>query len=569
MSRRGASTAGDTGGDQSPRERSNSTSSAGTSTGAATTASPQFATLHSRVGKRYQAAIPEILTSAADAGELLYKQQALQSPRPRFSPNRAQELGPELEKYLKLARSLRDGATFDTQEQVETLALQHLHRFDYNPTDAACSLYARHSIELPTSAGEHQTKSTSAEETKKWILAFYRCMRRTNIDAKVLEQMRVLHEKAQGSAETMPPTEAGVLARLVRRITKWREQCGAAQREKVERARLLQLLHQAEDMEVVLPEKEAIAYRIRAFDSALTQLKEALERSSKRHQNKKVGLSELDALFEAVMAPRLVFPEEDSFRATVDEAKDLKHTIEKMLTEEKVSLPVMRDVLAKIELVPVNFEQEVDQFQKKMLNAQTWLAKARKCMPNRRATRRAGGADPKKMDLKAIRALVEDAPCENSTEMFEMQDLLDCADEWAAKVKEAIEGGADVQLERLKDLLDEAKDIPVVMDEQKYLEAEIAAREWCTTAALKLASRKSIEEMEELLSKAKEIRERIHPKKQSRWKPQVERDINASMDQARKWVNELRDHLGFTAFDKMNHRLGDCRRYEQNDLHRH
>ncbi|KAE8902395.1 hypothetical protein PF005_g484 [Phytophthora fragariae] len=536
------------------RERSNSSSSS--ATGSSTTvpaASPQFATLHSRVGKRYQAAIPELLQAPADAAELLFKTQALQQPRPRYCPDRAEELGVELDKYLKLGRSLRDGATFDTQEQVESLALQLLHRFDYNPTDAACSLYARHSIELPRSAGvaPQSTKSTAAEEAKKWLLAFYRCMRRTTIDEKVLEHMCELHEKAENRANAIPATEAGVLARLVKRILKWREQCEEVGKEKVDRARLLLLLHQAEDMQVVLPEKEAVVSRLRAFDSALTLLKEALDHSNKRHQSRKVELGELNALFEAVMAPRLVFPEEDRFRATVDEAKDLKATIDKMLAEDKVSLPVIRDVLAKIELVPVNFEQEVEQFQNKMLSAQKWLAKARKCMPNRRATRRAGGADTKKMDLEAIRALVDDAPCENSTEMFEMQDLLACADVWAVKVKEAIDGGSDVTLEHLKELLEEAKDIPVVMDEQKFLEAEIAAREWCTTAAAKLASRKSIEEMEILITQAKTIREQIHPKKQSRWKPQVERDIHAAMDQSRKWINELRDNLGVAAFDKL------------------
>jgi hypothetical protein len=463
------------------------------------------------------------------------------------------DLGAELDKYLKLARSLRDGATFDTQEQVTTLALQHLHRFDYNPTDAACALYARHSIELPRSVAivAQPTKLTAAEEAKKWLLAFYRCMRCTVIDEHVLKQMCELHEKAKARANVIPPTEAGVLTRLMTRVLEWKEQHATASDEKVDRARLLQLLHRAEDMQVDLPEKEAIVSRLRAFDTALTQLKEALEHSSKRHQRRKVGLKELNALFDAVMAPRLVFPEESSFRATVEEAKELKSTIEKMLAEDKVSLPVMRDVLAKIELVPVNFEQEVEQFQSKMLSAQTWLAKARKCMPNRRATRRAGSSNTKKMDLEAIRALVDDAPCENSTEMFEMQDLLECADDWAAKVKEAIDNGADVTLEQLKELLDEAKDIPVIMDEQKFLEAEIAAREWSTTAASKLASRKSIEEMEGLLTQARTIRERIHPKKQSRWKPQVERDINAAMDQARKWINELRDNLGVAGFDKL------------------
>ncbi|KAL4099390.1 hypothetical protein PRIC1_007196 [Phytophthora ramorum] len=531
---------------RSPRERSSSVNSVSSSCGAAPAASPQFVPIHSRVGWRYQASIPELLSAPADAAELLFKKQALLQPRTRYCPDRAEELGVELEKYLKLARSLRDGATFDTQEQVTTLALQQLHRFDYNPTDAACSLYARHTIELPRA--ETTAKTTAAEEAKKWLLAFYRCMRCSAIDGQVLEQMCELQEKGRG---VMPATEAGVLARLVTRILTWKEQCKAASRDKVDRARLLQLLHQAEDMQVDLPEKEAVVSRLRTFDIALTQLKEALERSSKRHQSKKVELDELNTLFEAVMAPRIVFPEETNFRATVDEVKGLKSTIETMLAEDKVSLPIIRDVLAKIELVPVNFEQEVDQFQKKMLSAQTWLAKARKCMPNRRATRRAGGGDTKKMDLEVIRALVDDAPCESSTEVFEMQDLLECADEWAIKVNEAIDGGADVTLAHLKELLDEAQDIPVVMDEQKFLEAEISAREWCTTAASKLTSRKSIEEMEDLITQAKAIRERIHPKKQSRWKPQVERDIHAAMDQARKWTNELRDNLGAPGFDKL------------------
>ncbi|KAK1947464.1 Death-inducer obliterator 1 [Phytophthora citrophthora] len=552
MSRRSAAYE-HTAGERSPRERSSSVSSGTGSSTAAPAASPQFVALHSRVGKRYQAIIPELLTSQGNEAELLYKKQALEQPRPRYYPDKAQGLGLELDKYLKLARSLRDGATFDTQEQVETLALQHLHRFNYNTTDAACSLYARHSIELPRAAGVNltATKSTAAEEAKKWLLAFYRCIRQTEIDGKVLEEMWKLYEKAQTSADTIPATEAGVLVRLVTRIVTWRDRCKEVSKQKVDRAQLLQLLHGAEDMQVVLPEKDVVIERLHAFDTALTQLKEALEHSSKRHQSKKVELKELNALFDAVMAPQLIFPEEARFRETVDEATLLKATIDKMLGEDKVSLPVMRDVLAKIELVPVNFEQEVEQFQNKMLNAQSWLAKARKCMPNRRATRRGGVGDTKKMDLEAIRALVDDAPCENSTEMFEMQDLLACADVWAVKVKEAIDGGSDVTMEHLKELLDEAKDIPVVMDEQKFLEAEISAREWCTTAASKLASRKSIEEMEDLISQAITIRERIHPKKQSRWKPQVERDINAALDQSRKWINELRDNLGGAAFDKL------------------
>lgn len=553
MSRRGGALE-EAAGKRSLRERSNSNSSGAGGSEAASSSFPQFIPLHSRVGKRYQAVIPDLLTSPVDAAELLYKKQTLQLPKPKFFFTKAYELGPELDKYLKLARSLRDGATFDTQEQVTTLALQHLHCYDYNTTDAACALYARHSIELPTSTvliNQVANKVTGAEEGKKWLFDFYRCMRCTEIDEDVLNRMCSLHKKAQSSADIIPVTEASVLSRLVLRILTWREQCQAANGAKVECAQLLQLLQQAENMQLILPEKQVIVLRLQSFTAALSHLKEALEHGCKRQHNRKVELMELDTLFKAVIAPCIIFPEESSFQEMLNDATELKSTIDQMLNEDKVSLPLIRDVLAKIELVPVNFEQEVAQFQSKMQSAQTWLAKARKCMPNRRPTRRAGGADTKKLDLKAIRALVEDAPYENSTEKFEMQDLLDCADVWAVKVKDAIGGGADVTLTQLKDLLEEAKEIPVVMDEQRFLEAEIAAREWSMTAALKLASRTSIEEMEELLMQAKAIRERIYPKKQSRWKPQVERDINAAMDQSRKWMCELRDNLGVVAFDKL------------------
>lgn len=249
--------------------------------------------------------------------------------------------------------------------------------------------------------------------------------------------------------------------------------------------------------------------------------------------------------------PNIAFPEEEQYSAIVGEAKELKATITGMLMEEKVSLPAMREVIAKIELVPVNFEKEVDLFQKKMLSAQNWLAKARKCIPKRRVSRRGGGAEPKKMDLDAIRALVDDAPCDDSAEMFEMQDLLECADEWAEKVKQAIEGGAEIQLDGLKELFEEGNDMPVEMEEQKYLEAEIAAREWCVKAASMLAARNSLNDLEHAVEDAKSIRTHLHPKKQSRWKPQVERDIHAAIDTARRWVNEVRDVVGQSTFDKL------------------
>lgn len=259
----------------------------------------------------------------------------------------------------------------------------------------------------------------------------------------------------------------------------------------------------------------------------------------------------MEELFSKVTAHQINFAEQNQFSEIVRQARDLKTTILSMLAEEKVSLPAMREVMAKMETMPVNFEVEVEQFQHKMLSAQNWLAKVRKCIPKRRPTRRGGGIDRKKMDLDAIRALVDDAPCDDSVEMFEMQDLLECADEWADKVKLAIEGGADVTLETLRELMDEGREMPVEMEEQQFLEAEIAAREWCTKAASMLTERKPLEELESMVKKAHLIRKGIHPKKQSRWKPQIERDIHAALDTARRWINELRDVVGASAFERL------------------
>ncbi|TYZ63954.1 hypothetical protein PybrP1_008010 [[Pythium] brassicae (nom. inval.)] len=504
----------------------------------------QFLPLHSRVGKRFQATLPALQSAT--------KRRATHAPTPQFLPERAEALGDELERYLKLARTLRDGATFDSQEQVDALALQQLHRFDYNATDAACALYARHSIELPRSkfVAPPGASRTPAEQLADWLAEFYQLMRVSVLEREVVARMKAHFAEAQAHADICALTEAAVLGRLVARVAAWEERTRALAAEKAERGEIVAHLYAAGNLQLVAHEKDALERRVRDFDAALERLKDAIDRGSRRG-HAKVGLDELEALYAAATEPNIAFPDENRYAAVVHEARALTATIAAMLREEKVSLPAMRDVLAKLELVPVNFEREVDLFQQKMLSAQTWLAKARKCIPKRRVSRRGAGNEPRKLDLDAIRALVDDAPCDDSAEMFEMQDLLECADEWAEKVKRAIEGGAEVPLDELKELLDEGNEMPVDMEEQKFLEAEIAAREWCAKATAALAARRPLKALESVAEDAKAIRARIHPKKQARWKPQVERDIHAAIDAARRWVNEVRDVLGPSAFDRL------------------
>lgn len=210
------------------------------------------------------------------------------------------ELGPELDKYLAFARSLRDGATFDTAEQVGALALQHLHRFNYNPTDAACALYARHSIELPSSAlatapepsPSANSKASVTADVKRWLAGFYQSLRRGAINASELRSLKELQAKAQDLGDRVPQTEAGVLSRLLGRIGTWQDKCARFASKRVGRGQLLELLHEAEDMQLELDEKTAISSRLQTFEVAYVNIKDALERSRKRSQVK-VPLSEV------------------------------------------------------------------------------------------------------------------------------------------------------------------------------------------------------------------------------------------------------------------------------------
>ncbi|TMW55908.1 hypothetical protein Poli38472_008556 [Pythium oligandrum] len=507
-----------------------------------------FIPIRSRVGKRYQAILPELMEKPME--DRANRIKVMHVAKPRYSLDRATALGNDLEKYLKLARSLRDGATFDTEEQVTSLALEYLHRFDYNTTDAACSLYARHSMEVPklaSSAETYSSRNNGAANEAQWLTSFYRLMRLPQIQQGDYQAMLQLKKRAV--TLSLSATEAGVLDRLLARMSQWLAAVGDTKNMFTERADLQGLIYAAEDLAFETDEKCALEVRVNAFDAAYGRLKDAIERSNRRNQSKCL-LEELEDLFASTTELKVTFPEMEEYTNMLEHARELKATISSMLLEDKVSLTAIRDLIAKIELVPVNFEREVELFQNKMMTAQSWLAKVRKCIPKRRTSRR-GGPEPKKMDLNAIRALVDDAPCEDSAEVFEMQDLLECADEWAEKVKAAIEGGADVSLEELKTLMEEGNEMPVDMDEQKYLEAEIAAREWCSTAAAMLAEKKPLKELEGVVENAHEIRNHLHPKKQSRWKPQIERDIQAALDTTHRWLHEIRDAVGGSAFDKI------------------
>lgn len=179
------------------------------------------------------------------------------------------------------------------------MALQYLHRFNYNPTDAACSLYARHSIEVPKTSASVYAESngsgraaTSAEEVTKWLAAFYQFMRLPRIHPEDFNGMKTLHVKAQANLDILAQTEWEVLGRLVARIGKWEARSNALALNKVERGEILVHLHEADDVHFVATQRDALAGRVRDFDAAFSKLKDAVDRGARRNQPK-VDLEEV------------------------------------------------------------------------------------------------------------------------------------------------------------------------------------------------------------------------------------------------------------------------------------
>lgn len=597
-------------------------------------ASSRLTHIRSRIGRRYQAVIPELICKQEKGGNkkglTLDSERENRPAKLKFSAQKSKSnefvsrlfvlifdientvLDPEmLSEYLTFAVTLRECSIGinESKQDVEALALDVLHRWDYDVLDAACALYSRHSLSeneaygernrvtsaVPTSCtGEEidiqadplvdnmlMTGSTSSgrleidticpetsqvplEKTcSEWLDDFYTCLSQHRVTLEVVDQLEDLerrgdHLKRAKKAHPVEFLEYNVVRQMLERIRIWRKKYATIEHTRVSRGEVQKLLYRAEDLALSIPSKNILTERLYRFDEALTDLMRSLDHGNGRNHFK-VTLDTLKEKLEKLQDTKIIFNQEKGIEAIVVEAQALKTSLNEMCSDEKVSLPAMREVLAKVELVPVDFASDIDRLQHKILNAQSWLTKVRKLIPGRRLTRKRGSEqgvemanDQRKMELEEIRALVDDNPCGESSEVFEMQDLLDCANAWADRVRLTLEKNpSDVSLIELQDLMEEASLMPVEMEETQYITAEMEARMWSDKANVMLQNMKSLDKVEALLDEVEKIRAKMTVKRRSRWKPQSERDLQTAVNIAKRWVNESKDILGVTYFDKV------------------
>ena len=85
-------------------------------------------------------------------------------------------------------------------------------------------------------------------------------------------------------------------------------------------------------------------------------------------------------------------------------------------------------------------------------------------------------------------------------ERNEMEQVVETAEDWINRVRGAFTAGESATLNNLEQLLSEADDIPVCMEEHQLLVGEIKARRWCTKVTSVLESKTSkLEALQKLL----------------------------------------------------------------------
>jgi hypothetical protein len=174
------------------------------------------------------------------------------------------------------------------------------------------------------------------------------------------------------------------------------------------------------------------------------------------------------------------FPEMDILKAELSTVRKFVTAAEQALSG-KISLKDLHNLLASCSQLPCNVTPWETKLATKLDKATEWLTKVKSAFPKSRSTRRDGQTSDKVV-LADVKGLLnqqeENGVCVDVKELTRISDLVETAEEWMSRVRDVLDGGEDASFQALTDLLKEADDIPVTMDEQQVLTVGIKARQW-------------------------------------------------------------------------------------------
>ena len=112
------------------------------------------------------------------------------------------------------------------------------------------------------------------------------------------------------------------------------------------------------------------------------------------------------------------------------------------------------------------------------------------------------------------------------SELEDLTSVKETAEEWIARVREALKGGSQSTVDDLRALLSEAKHIPVLMHERALLEAEVDARSWAIKCGKMLESRARADAVRASLKELQKIKHTL---------PAAQRKVGGMVPYAARW----------------------------------
>lgn len=178
---------------------------------------------------------------------------------------------------------------------------------------------------------------------------------------------------------------------------------------------------------------------------------------------------------DRVKEQRLHFPEGDALGDVIQRAQRWQADAQ-VAVSQSPDLKKLQSLLEEASSIPVDLSDTITVIQSKVEQAHKWVEKVRKALPKKNKTR-SNATDAGKVDYTAARTLLTEG-ADIRVDVKELEDIagvLDTAETWLQRVREALEQSTDeAGLNELKALLTEADDIPVEMVSSQYRKRSLA-----------------------------------------------------------------------------------------------
>ena len=206
-------------------------------------------------------------------------------------------------------------------------------------------------------------------------------------------------------------------------------------------------------------------------------------------------------------------------------------------------LKQLQSLLASGESLPVTLGKELRALREKLATAEAWVERVRNAVPLKKTRK---NADVEKADFGQMKSLLQEVSGMQVEvrERDQMAAVVETAEDWIERVREAMNSGEESTLSALEELLAEADSIPVTMSEHQVLLCEIKARRWATRVREVLGRDKDnkLEALEKLLIEFETIREALplDPRAKKSYKMDEEVKLRGVVAAADSWKAKVK-----------------------------